>query len=205
MIEFEPIRNQSDIILNDMGYDMYAEYRRAVILANFDKKRDVLDVGTGSGRMLSVLVSTGHSVISGDIDPDASERAKQRIGEHQFERLTMIHMDATQIPYDDGSFNSIVCANALHEMRCPRRALAEMARVCAPDGKLLIIEFTELGFDVISKSHRIQHQKDHSRGLISKAEIQSELLLRFETVDMHDLDLNHVWISRNKMDLMTNC
>jgi ubiquinone/menaquinone biosynthesis C-methylase UbiE len=46
--------------------------------------------------------------------------------------------DAAQLPFPDASFDLVLCVTALEFMADPSRALAEMARVVAPGGRLVV-------------------------------------------------------------------
>ena len=48
--------------------------------------------------------------------------------------------DATDLPFEDGAFDSIVIRNSLWALDDPRRALVEMSRVLKMDGRLVIID-----------------------------------------------------------------
>lgn len=47
--------------------------------------------------------------------------------------------DAEQLPFDDGSFDTVLCVNVLHLVESPVRAMREMARVLKPGGHLVVI------------------------------------------------------------------
>lgn len=47
--------------------------------------------------------------------------------------------DAEQLPFDDESFDTVLCVNVLHLVESPIRAMREMARVLKPGGHLVLI------------------------------------------------------------------
>ena len=115
------------------------DYDSALDLAGFPIADTVLDVATGSGRMLSRLLNRGYLVVSCDIDEDALDRTRGRLGDLA-DKPILVVMDAHQMQFDDDSFHAVTFANAIHEMDDPRGALDEIRRVLAPDGKLLVVE-----------------------------------------------------------------
>ncbi len=88
----------------------------------------ILDVATGSGRMLLQILKRGHSVVSGDIDREALDRARERLGDLA-DKPTLVIMDAHKLQFDDDSFHAVTLANAIHEIDDPRGALDEITRV----------------------------------------------------------------------------
>lgn len=194
---------ENDRFLKELGYDLIGEYGKAVKLAAFDRQEQVLDVATGSGRMAATLLQAGYSVVSGDIDPDAQEKALARLQDSGLVGVVFLTLDATSMSFDR-EFASIACANAIHHMSDPTAALSEMTRVCNPDGKLMIIEFNSHGLDVMEDLHQRKHNMQHSRGVLDEDGIEAQLRSGFSNVERHVLKLNNVWIASKKKQLTTN-
>lgn len=191
------IESDNDKRIKALGYDLIDEYRQAVELADLDPCEQVLDVATGSGRMAATLSLAGYSVISGDIDPEALKRARSRLSEGGLNGVTLIELDATRIPFKS-RFSSIICANAIHHMTDPVLAISEMAEACVNDGTLIIIEFNDKGFEVIETVRKGYSEGMHEKGILDSRGIQNELESYFYKVDHHQLQLNNIWISRNR-------
>ena len=73
---------------------------------------------------------------------DASRRmlakAREKIVAGHFESfVSLLHHDASELPFEDGSFDVVTCLEALEFMPRPAEALAEMIRVLRPGGLLL--------------------------------------------------------------------
>ncbi len=88
---------------------------------------DVLVVGCGSGREAAHLADffAARSVgidLDDRFDPEAAARADLRV------------MDATELTFDDDSFDLVYSFHALEHIDAPDRALAEMRRVLRPGG-----------------------------------------------------------------------
>lgn len=173
------------------------EYGAALDFAGFGAGHTVLDVATGSGRMLLQLVLRGYSVISGDIDPGALDRARERLG-NLAGKPTLVILNAHEMQFDDGSFHAATLANAIHEMDNPRGALDEIARVLADDGKLLVIEFNSTGFELMELHHKAQGRGEHPRGEMSTEEIDRYLRSLFRHVETRELSITHAWVASGK-------
>lgn len=93
----------------------------------------VLDVPVGTGRFLAAYAGRGHNVTGLDASDEMLSVARRRGAENGM-RLTLVKGDATQLPYDDGAFELVVSTRFLRHVlpfEQAKRALAEMARVCA--------------------------------------------------------------------------
>jgi ubiquinone/menaquinone biosynthesis C-methylase UbiE len=99
----------------------------------------VLDIGCGNGSLLALYADAGCSVAGVDTSPSMLARARRRLGE----RADIREASATSLPYADGSFDLVTASLMLHELTSADRAaaIAEMARVAAADGRLLITDF----------------------------------------------------------------
>jgi SAM-dependent methyltransferase len=54
------------------------------------------------------------------------------------ENVRFLITDSDQLPFDDGAFTAVLCSNSFHHYPDPSRAVREMARVLASDGRLVI-------------------------------------------------------------------
>jgi len=176
---------------------MIGEYDAALDLLNLDGSDTVLDVATGPGRMLLQMVKRGYSVISGDLDPEALDRARERLGELA-DRPTLVILDAHKLQFDSGSFRAVTFVNAVHEIDNPRGALDEITRVLADDGKLLVVEFSTKGYELIEMHHRMQGRGEHRKGEMPNEEIDRYLRSSFECVESRELGITHAWVASGK-------
>jgi ubiquinone/menaquinone biosynthesis C-methylase UbiE/acyl-coenzyme A thioesterase PaaI-like protein len=188
----------SDRELARLGHDLIEEYRLAIEFAVFPADESVLDVATGSGRMAYALAAAGLHVVSGDVDAAAVRDAREHLSALTGSAVEFRALDACRLGFPDSSVPSLITSNALHHMEQPLRALEEMARVMATDGKLVIVEFSERGFDVMDQVHHVVHGRPHERGTLAPLAICEFLRSRFQDVRHHVLPLNDVWIAAGK-------
>lgn len=188
-----------DRFLKDNGYCLLDEDIEAVKSSNVSKDYPVLDIATGNGRMAFVLASLGFTTITGDISSEVLTRAINRVAEFFPGKLSFTILDALSLPYPDGSFHGITSANALHELSNPMKMIQEMTRVCNQDGTILVLDFNENGFDMISKAHLNIQNKKHRRGSANYDEIDAYLRNHFREVDFYKLPLNNYWVAHQKM------
>lgn len=100
----------------------------------------VLDVATGTGRLPLALLAQedyfGHMVGLDSSLRMLTEAA--RVTRDCAGRLTLIRQEASQLPFDDDTFDAVTCLEALEFMPDTQRALREMARVLRPGGVMLL-------------------------------------------------------------------
>lgn len=94
----------------------------------------VLELGCGPGKYVGLLATAGYSVIG--VDP-LEFPSWERLRQHPEVNLRS-GVFAESLPYDDSSFDHVVCIGALLYFSDPRLAIEEICRVLKPGGKLLI-------------------------------------------------------------------
>src|SRR5215204_2259464 len=99
---------------------------------------EVLEVAIGTGRNLT-FYPAGVRLTGIDLSPAMLERARQRAGELGME-VDLREGDAQDLPFSDGSFDSVVCTLSLCNVLDDRKAVAEMKRVLRPGGRLLLLD-----------------------------------------------------------------
>lgn len=100
------------------------------------------------GRTLDVAIGTGRSLefygpdvtLTGvDLSPAMLDLARQHAVALGVD-VDLREGDAEKLPFDDGSFDTVVCALGLCSIPRPVVAIAEMARVLTPGGSLLLLD-----------------------------------------------------------------
>lgn len=98
----------------------------------------VLDVACGVGTNARYLPD-GTEYVGIDVSPEMLERAAKRLAGRP--RETALHeMDAQDLQFPDDSFETVISSLSTCTFPDPVEALAEMGRVCAPDGQILLLE-----------------------------------------------------------------
>ncbi|MFT4213180.1 MAG: demethylmenaquinone methyltransferase [Microbacterium sp.] len=100
----------------------------------------ILDLAAGTGASSVSLARGGAEVVAGDFSPGMIAEGRRRHGD--VPNLTFVEADATSLPFDDDAFDAVTISFGLRNVNDPHRALAEMLRVTAPGGKLVVCEFS---------------------------------------------------------------
>jgi ubiquinone/menaquinone biosynthesis C-methylase UbiE len=103
--------------------------------------KEVLDVGCGTGIMSFLALERGATrVLGGDVSSLMVGRAqaKARAGGRSPEQVAFREMDAESLPLPDASFDLVLSSLALGMVPNQRKAVAEMARVLRPGGRVVV-------------------------------------------------------------------
>lgn len=121
--------------------DLPAADVEAALLATLgDPVGRLLDIGTGTGRLLELLAPR----LSAGLGIDAS-RAMLALARARLARPGLTHCavrlaDMYRLPLPDAGFDAVVLQMVLHHAEDPAGVLAEAARMLAPGGRLIVVE-----------------------------------------------------------------
>jgi SAM-dependent methyltransferase len=106
----------------------------------------VLDVGCGSGGNIAIPAARmGAEVVGADLTPELLAYAKQR-AEAAGVEVEWVEADAQDLPFPDGRFDRVISMFGAMFAPDHRRAAAELVRVCAPGGRVLMTTWVTDGF-----------------------------------------------------------
>ena len=114
---------------------------------------DLLDLGTGSGRMLTVLSPRSRRVVGIDSSREMLAVARANLDRDGLTNAQVRLGDLYQLPLADRSFDVAVMHHVLHYLEDPADALVEAARVLRPGGRLLIADFAAHRLDSLRQEH----------------------------------------------------
>ena len=103
--------------------------------------RSLLDLGTGTGRMLELF---GHEITRGlglDLSLDMLLLARDRLERAGLKHCSVRQGDIYDLPLADDSFDVVILHQVLHFLDDGARAIKEAARVLRPGGRLLVVDF----------------------------------------------------------------
>jgi demethylmenaquinone methyltransferase/2-methoxy-6-polyprenyl-1,4-benzoquinol methylase len=105
-----------------------------VALAGLPTRGRLLDVGGGTGRVAQGLADLAEHVVVADESWRMLSRARAKSG------LRLTAARAEQLPFPPGAFARVIMVDAYHHLEDQERSLAELLRVCAPGGRVVVEE-----------------------------------------------------------------
>lgn len=97
--------------------------------------RDLVELGAGFGRLADEYTGYDHVALL-DLSGVQLDAARDRLKNDA--RYDIVEGDIFHLPFDDASFDTVVCIRVVHHFEDPRPAIAEMARVLRPGGVLIL-------------------------------------------------------------------
>ena len=99
----------------------------------------VLEVGCGPGANFPHYPNAVAELIATDPDPYMLERARKRAADAS-RPIDIRQVPAEALPFEDSSFDTVVCTSVICNVRDPQKALSEMRRVLKPGGEYRFFE-----------------------------------------------------------------
>ncbi len=119
----------------------HGEIERAVLERLPEQVQHLLDIGTGTGRMLQVIAPRAGSMLGIDASRAMLALARTRLAEQPGLRHAAVRLgDMYRLELPDGHFDAVLMQMVLHYATEPAKALAEAARVLAPGGRLIVVD-----------------------------------------------------------------
>jgi ubiquinone/menaquinone biosynthesis C-methylase UbiE len=117
--------------------------------------QNVLEIACGTGRVTKHLInnlSPDASLVATDLNNDMLAIAKQRV---QDERISWQVADAHQLPFDDQSFDLVICQFGVMFFSDKVKALKEVKRVLKAEGRFLFNTWDEIEYNALSRQARL--------------------------------------------------
>ena len=144
---FDSVASKYDIMNDLMSMGMHRAWKAyAVMVAHVQAGDAVLDIAGGTGDMAQEFAKQAGpqgTVVHTDINLAMLRQGRDRLLDEGL-MLPTTACDAEALPFADASFNVVCVSFGLRNMTHKDRALAEMARVLKPGGKLLVLEFSKV-------------------------------------------------------------
>ena len=132
---FASASGQWDRLRTDLFGD---HFHLQALLALIDPALTVGDLGCGTGQVSELLSTHVAKVIAVDGSTDMVQAARRRL--KGLSHVDVRRGDIEALPIDDGQLDVAIVALVLHHVPDPGRALAEVARVLKPRGRVLIVD-----------------------------------------------------------------
>lgn len=121
----------------------------------------VLDVACGPGIVACAAASLARHITGIDLTPAMIDQARERQRNAGLDNITWQVGDATRLPFEDNRFDVVLTRYSFHHIPDPSAALQEMARVCRPGGRVVVIDATPTA-ETQAAYDRMETQRDPS-------------------------------------------
>jgi ubiquinone/menaquinone biosynthesis C-methylase UbiE len=105
-----------------------------------DSESLAIDVACGPGTFTRPFASPVRRAVGVDLTPAMIEKARAEAARADITNIEFVRGDIYALPFADGVASILACGYAFHHMQEPARALAEMARVLRPSGRVAIVD-----------------------------------------------------------------
>jgi ubiquinone/menaquinone biosynthesis C-methylase UbiE len=100
----------------------------------------LLDVACGPGLVVCAFAPHVREAIGIDVTPAMLDRARKLAAEKRLANVIWRQGDVYALPYDDASFTIVTTRFSFHHFLDPAAVLGEMVRVCAPGGRIVVVD-----------------------------------------------------------------
>ena len=129
----------------------------------------VLDLGTGTGRMLELIAPYTIRAVGMDQSPAMLNLARARLQASGLRNVHLRQGDLYALPAERNGYDLVILHQVLHFLDDPARALREAARVLRPGGRILVVDFAPHDEEALREQHA------HRRLGFAREEIEAAL------------------------------
>jgi ArsR family transcriptional regulator len=135
-------------------YVAESEVEAVIVAALGNRSIEVLvDLGTGTARILELLAPRYRRGLGLDINPAMLAYARAKLDRAGLDHAQVRQGDIYHLPLADGVADAVVMHQILHYLSDPARAVQEAARILAPGGRLLIVDFAPHELEFLREAH----------------------------------------------------
>lgn len=117
--------------------------------------RQLVDLGTGTGRILELLADRYDRAIGIDANQSMLAYARSKLATSKLKKAQLRHGDIYALALPDAMADAVIMHQVLHYLSDPQLAIREAARILVPGGKLVVVDFAphDLEFLRDSQAH----------------------------------------------------
>ena len=131
-----------DLFVNVVNRKTHQQLKQ-IVAVQISQGDAVLECACGTGLLSAAIAEKCARLTATDFSEQMLIRAEKNCA--AFRNITFSYANITALPYSDNSFDKVVAANVIHLLDAPKKALAELNRVCKPNGKLVIPTYINKG------------------------------------------------------------
>jgi ubiquinone/menaquinone biosynthesis C-methylase UbiE len=159
----------------------------------------MLDVGTGTGRLLELFAPLYLRGVGIDINRDMLAIARSNLEKAGIHNAQVRQGDVYSLPVDRETFDFVTIHQVLHFLDNPAEAIREAARALRPGGRMLIVDFAPHELEFLRDKHahlRLGFNDGQMREWLTDAGLMLEESLELEPKDKEKLTVK-LWLARD--------
>jgi len=190
ILEREALENHKQYLERKKLYQTYGfdidEERKFVLDKAEPLYGDILEVGTGKGHFALALAKEGYKFTSVDVSKEEQDIARLNLRYLGLENSVDFRIEnAENLSFKDKSFDIIFLINTMHHLKSPFKVIGEFIRVMSFEGKIVLSDFTNKGFEIIDKIHATDG-RIHEKTKITLNEVKKYLRSKGFQVDQYE-------------------
>lgn len=142
-----------------------------------DPLGSLLDIGTGTGRMAELFAPRASHVTGLDKNPEMLRIARARLQSLPADKIELVQGDFADLPFADGTFDTVLFHQVLHYAQVPEAVLGEAARVTSGTGRIAIVDFAAHDREELREGHahaRLGFSDEQMLALLTNSGFASE-------------------------------
>ena len=166
---FDEVSPTYDLLNDVLSAYQTRLWRVATVKAIAPRKgMHVLDLAAGTGTSSAAIAAHGARVTAADFSEGMLAEGRRR--QEGNDRIEFVWADATDLPFEDHTFDAATISYGLRNVQDPKQALREMYRVIKPGGRIVIAEFSRPPIALIRGPYQFyaRHVLPRIAGLINR-------------------------------------
>ncbi|WP_379554309.1 ArsR/SmtB family transcription factor [Qipengyuania sp. DGS5-3] len=144
---------------------------------------EVLDIGTGTGRMAELLAPKSTRIVALDKSLEMLRIARAKLQHFPTDQVELVQGDFSDLPFAAQSFDTVLLHQVLHFAQAPATALMEAGRVTRPGGRVVIVDFADHNREDLRERYahaRLGFSDDQMARMLSDAGFTSKPTIALE-------------------------
>lgn len=159
-------------LYKEKGLDFF-ESRKFILEKAKPLEGSILELGTGTGYTTLALAKAGHKIISIDKDKETLKTAALNLAyANVLSSAKFYVMDAKHLTFKNSNFNNVVAVNLFHHIDSANKMFAEIDRILAANGKIVLSDFNKRGMDTVDAVHK-KEGRVHENKFITRVDVSS--------------------------------
>ena len=171
----------------------------------------MLDLGTGTGRLLELFAPYYQSAVGIDMSREMLAVARAKLENARITKATIRQGDVSAPPVERGRFDLVTIHQVLHYLAEPQVALVEAARALREGGTLLVVDFSSHDLEYLREKHahqRLGFSDEQMAGWLREAGLGFERVELFSTAENRSRSnaglTVKLWVARDRRQLVAN-